>query len=360
MARPIPPSPGRRRNARLHLSFVIVALGIASLAACERPTRLAPPLPRATALPSATPTASPFPTASAIPSLTPTPDPFAPYYVESLRARSYGAGPIEIVREMERAGPFTRYLITYPSDGLRITGMMNVPRGDGPFPVIVLNHGYYDPAHYVTGSGTRNAADAFARHGYLTLAPDYRDYGGSDSGPDMFRIGFAVDVLNLIASVGSLPQARADEIGVWGHSMGGGLSIEVLAVNPPGLRAVVLYAAMSGDMAANYYKILEFRQGASLGPEWPLTPAAAPEVYARLSPNNYLDDVNVPVLIHHGLLDQTVPPEWSQQLAQQLAGAGKEATLFTYPAAGHSFYDANWTLFMARNVEFFDRLLKES
>ncbi len=337
--------------------LALLCLG-AALAACERPTPAPPPAPSATALPTSPPTAPPVLTATPIPSATPTPDPFTPYYVESLRARSYGQGPIEIVQELARTEAFTRYLFVYPSDGLRITGMMNLPRGDGPFPVIVLNHGYYDPAQYHTGNGTQNAADVFARHGYLTLAPDYRDYGGSDSDHDMFRTGFAVDVLNLIASVASLPQARADDIGVWGHSMGGGISIEVLVVNPPGLRGVALYAPMSGDMAANYHRIADvFRPGLP-SPDWPLIPEDYPEVYARLSPNTYLDYVSVPVLLHHGLLDQTVPPEWSQQLAQQLQSAGKDATLFTYPTAGHSFYDANWTLFMTRNVQFFDRLLK--
>jgi dipeptidyl aminopeptidase/acylaminoacyl peptidase len=336
--------------------LALLCLG-AALAACERPTPATPPAPTATARPTSPPTAAPVLTATPIPSLTPTPDPFTPYYVESLRARSYGQGPIEIVQELARTGAFTRYLITYPSDGLRITGMMNVPRGDGPFPVIVLNHGYYDPARYHTGDGTRNAADVFARRGYLTLAPDYRDYGGSDVGHDMFRTGLAVDVLNLMASIGSLPQARADDVGVWGHSMGGGISIEVMVVNPPGLRGVALYGAMNGDMGLNYERILENRGGAALGPDWPVAPADAPEIYARLSPSTYLNYVSVPVLIHHGLLDQTVPPAWSQQLAQELQAAGKDVTFFTYPSAGHSFYDANWTLFMAHNLQFFDRLL---
>jgi hypothetical protein len=34
-----------------------------------------------------------------------------------------------------------RYLITYRGDGLKISDVMNVPDGKGPFPVLVLNHG---------------------------------------------------------------------------------------------------------------------------------------------------------------------------------------------------------------------------
>ena len=289
---------------------------------------------------------------------TPTPDPFAPYFVESLRARAYDGGQIEITQTLEQNSAYTSYIIAYPSDGLRITGMMNVPAGDGPFPVLILNHGYYDPAIYIPGNGTRNAADFFARNGYLTLASDYRGYAGSDLGDDFFRTGYVVDVVNLIASVKTLPQAKADSIGVWGHSMGGGVSLAVAVINPPGLRGVVLYGAMSGDMTANYYRIAWFRGWATPGPDWPVPPEAAPESYAQLSPINYLQYVSVPIRIHHGYLDDQVPYDWSLRLDTALKLAGKDSELYNYPSAGHSFFDADWSLFMERGGEFFGEILK--
>lgn len=84
---------------------------------------------------------------------------------------------------------FTRYAIEYSSDGFTITGYMNVPSGSGPFPVVILNHGYYDPDRYQTGNGTLAAADFLARRGYLTIASDYRVYGGSEDGQNDFRGG---------------------------------------------------------------------------------------------------------------------------------------------------------------------------
>ncbi len=81
-----------------------------------------------------------------------------------------------------------------------------------------------------TGDGTVRAAENFARNGYLTLAPDYRCYAGSQCGPNPFYIGYAVDVLNLIASLSSLPYADTARLGIWGHSMGGGITIRVLTV----------------------------------------------------------------------------------------------------------------------------------
>src|SRR5687767_10588642 len=43
---------------------------------------------------------------------------------------------------------YTRHYITYKSGDLKISGIMNVPKGDGPFPILILNHGYIDPIIY--------------------------------------------------------------------------------------------------------------------------------------------------------------------------------------------------------------------
>ena len=61
------------------------------------------------------------------------------------------------------------------------------------------------------------------------LHPNLRGYPPSDTGDDRFRIGMAVDVLNLIALVqlyaarpGALEQADRDAIGLWGTAWAAG------------------------------------------------------------------------------------------------------------------------------------------
>lgn len=312
--------------------------------------------------PPNSPTPTPTPTLTLTPTLTPpltpTPDPFSPYFVESLRARTYEGGPIAILDTVAQTDSYTTYTIAYPSDNLRITGLMNVPNGDGPFPVAILNHGYYDEAAYVPGNGTKNAADFLARNGYLTLASDYRNHAGSASGENFFRTGYVIDVLNLIASVKTLPQAQADSIVVWGHSLGGGIALEIAVLNPPNVKGIVLYGAMSGDLTANYYRIAWFRGWATPGPDWPLPPEAAPDSYRQLSPFNYLAYVQVPIRLHHGYLDDQVPYDWSLRLATALTLAGKDSQLYNYPTANHSFYADDWALFMTRCLEFFNSVVK--
>ena len=355
----------------------MIAALVISAAACSAPAPSPQAVPAHTPTlptqPGATPRILPTPTHTASPTSTPTPDPFEPFTIDHLRSREYDSGPIEIVSTLETNPQFTRYLIAYPGDGLRLTGMMNVPIGDVTqrFPVIVLNHGYIDPARYVTGSDTRAAADYLARAGYLTLSPDYNGYAGSSGGPDeagpnvrgenTFRVDFAVDVLNLLHAIPSLPQADPDRIGMWGHSMGGGITLKVLTVDHGArVKAAVLYGAMSGDEAANLQHIdqmwragLYDRVTAVFG-----TPEDRPGDYARISPLTYLADIAAPVSIHHGTADNQVPPAWSRDLAQRLTGIGKSVEDFEYNGAGHSFFGPTWTLFMQRVTAFFDRYVK--
>lgn len=250
--------------------------------------------------------------------------------------------------------------------------MMNVPNGppDQKYPVIILNHGYIDPAHYVTGADTRAPADYLARRGYLTLSSDYRGHAASDgsqneSGPGVrgentFRVGFAIDVINLLHAVDALPQADATRIGMWGHSMGGGIALKVLTIDRgERIKAAVLYGAMSGDEVANLRHINDLwtRGLYEVVTAFYGTPDERPLDYARISPLHFLTDIAAPVSIHHGTKDDQVPLAWSLDLAQRLAEVGKPVEYFEYPDAGHSFVSTVWDEFMERVAAFFDHYL---
>jgi dienelactone hydrolase len=138
-----------------------------------------------------------------------------------------------------------------------------LPRGEGPFPVVLVLHGYIEPEEYETLAYTTRYADALAAEGFLVLHPNYRNYPPSDPGPNYFRVGYAVDVLNLIALIenqagqtGPLENADSESIGLFGHSMGGGISLRVLASQAP-VQAAVLYGSMNADEQLNSEKIFE-------------------------------------------------------------------------------------------------------
>src|ERR1044071_2203529 len=132
---------------------------------------------------------------------------------------------------------------------------MQIPAGEGPFPVIIMNHGFFPRSIYHSGDGTDRASAFLAEHGYITLASDYRSWGASDVAPSFFYSGLVIDVINLIEAIPSIPEADAQRVGIWGHSMGGGVTMKVLTVvgtedfRPDvQIKAGVLYSTVSADM----------------------------------------------------------------------------------------------------------------
>jgi dipeptidyl aminopeptidase/acylaminoacyl peptidase len=278
--------------------------------------------------------------------------------IDALTARSYGGGQLQIVDTLEETELFTRYLITYPSDGLTVHGFMNVPHEGDRFPVALVLHGYIEPGEYDTLAYTQRYADHLAEAGYFVIHPNFRNYPPSDSGPNEFRTGYAIDTLNLIAILreqsqdptGVLRRADADYIHLWGHSMGGGVALRVLTVLPePYLRAAVLYGSMGGDEQRNYEKIRYW----SWGQRGQFELNTPPEWVAQISPINYLDRVITPIAVHHSVTDEMVPVAWSQELCDLLAARALPHECFFYNNQPHTFRGYADDLFMERVVLFF-------
>ena len=358
-----------------------ILVGVLVLAACgadETPTVESLLTPTATPPPTATatvpsvptvtwtpsPTVSPTPTSTVTPTptatLTPTPHPLSGYTIEGLRAREYPGGAIRVRWVITTTNAYTRYYIEYPSDDLTITGVMHVPHGEGPFPVVILNHGYIPPSRYWSGADTWRAADYLARHGYLTIAPDFRGWGGSDSGENFFRTGLVIDVLNLISSLPSLPKADPERVGMWGHSMGGGVTTKAITIDPR-IKAAVLYAPVSADDTEVLQRWGRFMRGGDPGdPRFRAYRQAVrdPDFLRLTSPIHYFDFVTAPVQIHQGTADTVTPPRWAKAIRDALQAAGKEVEYFVYSGQGHVFRGESWRLFMERVVAFYDRHLK--
>lgn len=317
--------------------------------------------------PSLTPTHLPTPTnttptATLPASPTPSPDPVAQYEqftIEGLRARSYGGRQFEVLQVLSKTSQFTRELFSYRSDGLRITGQLTRPNGHGPFPVIILNHGYFPLAIYRTGYDTQHASDYLAARGYLCLAPDFRSHAGSDQAPNLFRAGHVIDTLNLIPLAQQLPEAKPGKIGMWGHSNGGEITTKALLISDQ-IAAALIYAPASPKLADNYYAFHHDQQSGDPNntADFPLTPEQAPDLYEHMSPINYLRYVQTPVQIHYGTADVPVPQAWVDALHQGLLAAGKQSELFLYEGGTHSLQEDHKQLYLERTAAFFDQHLR--
>jgi dipeptidyl aminopeptidase/acylaminoacyl peptidase len=301
-----------------------------------------------------------------LPSLTPTTDPYAGLSIDELSARTYGGGELVVQETLATNTAFTRSLITYPSDGLTIYGFMNTPvrqsadAGPARYPVILALHGYIEPEIYQTVDYTTRYADDLARAGFLVIHPNLRGYPPSDAGDNRFRVGMAIDVLNLIALVkaqagqpGPLADADPQAIGLWGHSMGGGITTRVITVSPD-VSAAVLYGAMSGDDKKNYERIFTYFSSGSRGGEELQAPD---EVFQKVSPIHYLERIQAAVSIHHGQKDPDVPLAWSIDLCSRLKLLEKPTECFTYTDQAHTFHGEGDLLFTQRVIDFFRRSL---
>ena len=345
-----------------------------------------------------TSTPAPVPTETFTPAPTPTIEQLIfPYTIRGLRLHEYQAGEIEIREMLKETDKYTSYLIEYPSDKLTITGIMQIPKGEGPFPVILMNHGFFARGVFSSGDGTDRSSEFLAEHGYLTIASDYRTWGESDLAPSFFYSGLVIDVINLLNAVPSLPEADPSRIGMWGHSMGGGVTMKVLTViggsnmsiatnaqdYSTAVRAAVLYSSVSADHAdiiarwgnGCFGDIAEGEQviGCNSADVVPLDvplnlqdayrfAASDADTLKRISPIYNLDAVTAPIQIHYGTEDGRTlagtPPQWSVKLTQALRDAGKYAEMYEYAGQGHSFIGQPWFDFMIRVLRFFDQHLK--
>jgi uncharacterized protein len=91
--------------------------------------------------------------------------------------------------------------------------------------------------------------------------------------------------------------------------------------------------------------------------EFPVTPQESPDLYRRLSPLPYLQNVTAPVQIHWGTADETVPYKWPGDLLDGLRAAGKQVEYFEYPGQPHSFQGAANQLYLQRIAAFFQQEL---
>jgi dipeptidyl aminopeptidase/acylaminoacyl peptidase len=350
------------------------------LAACSSPP---PPTVianvAATAAPTATPTVTltPVPTTTPTPTVTPTPTntptptpPPNPLSVEWMRQQSYPGSDLTIERELAAGPNYRQYIASYQSDGNKNYGLLAIPTGEKPatgWPAIIFNHGYIPPEIYSTTESYSSHVRSLARSGYVVFKPDYR---GHDNSEGEARGGYGspaytIDVLNAVAAVKSLPEVDANRLGMFGHSMGGHITLRSM-VTTGDIKAGVIWAGVVAsypDLLNNWRRPIPAsipQQARRWREEFVAaygTPEENPEFWASISPIAYVDDISGPLQLHHGTNDADVPPEFSDSLDQAMQAAGKTVEYYIYDGDNHNLLN-NWGTVMRRTIEFFDKQVK--
>lgn len=309
-----------------------------------------------TLAPTLTPTTSPLMTLAPTLSPTATPDPFLNFYITTLANRTYGGGVLQDIGGLYAQGNFSRRQFKYRSEGLDLYGFLNIPDGDGPFPIIIMLHGYVEPGLYRTVAYSARYADDLAENGFFVIHPNLRRYAPSEDGPNQLGIGDTIDTLNLINLVrrqagtdGVLKKADASRIAMWGHSMGGGIVIRSLILDDQ-LRGGLLYASIHTDEKINLSHFEDDGRGVS-------KLSVPAQVLEEISPSEYLDEINVPISIHHGVEDSVVPVAWSEELCNRLSELQIDVECNIYPRQPHTFQNDGDLQFMQNSMLFFQRIL---
>lgn len=297
-------------------------------------------------------------------------DKLFPLSITALQNRDYVGGEITTEEIVAKKSEFNSYIIYYPSDGLKLRALMNIPKDktpDGGFPVIIINHGYINPKTYSTKDSYKQITDFFSSRGFVVLKPDYRGNGESEPDNNFPRFAYPVDVLNLIASVKNIKEANPNKIYLWGHSMGGEVTLKVLEIisHDPHLKsrikAAVLWAPVTDT--AKWFELSHVRTlpEASLTPfpysktyEVLGTPEENPKLWQSLSPLNFLKDITIPIQLNHATTDETVPYEWSEELNNDLLQINKNVEFISYPNDNHNISN-NWSKAANNSLNFINK-----
>ena len=181
-----------------------------------------------------------------------------PMSIEALRQGRYPGSAITLEQTLAPAANYRRHIASYRSEGLKIYGLLTIPSGTRPkagWPAIVFVHGYIPPAQYRTTERYGAYVDGLARAGYIVFKIDLRGHGNSEGSASgaYWSPDYTIDTLNAFASLRRLPEANPERIGMWGHSMGGYLTLRAMTVEPR-IRAGMIWAGVVGTYEDLLYR----------------------------------------------------------------------------------------------------------
>jgi len=299
-----------------------------------------------------------------------------PLSIEAMRQKSYPGSDLVIEKTLSAGSNYNQYIASYESEGLKIYGLLTVPVGKKPeagWPVIIFNHGYIQPSLYQTTERYVAYVDALARNNYIVFKPDLRGNGNSQGQPEgaYYSPAYATDVLNALESLKRYQDADPEKIGMWGHSMGGNITLRDIVVDTKGIKAAVIWGGVVGtydDLINNWQRAVKYQpppQDLALRNNHRKeiidkygTPQNNPEFWQSIDPTYFLADVNTPVQLHTGGNDEEVPVAFSVNLKQKLEQAGKTVEYYNYPGGDHNISSPDFSLAMKRTVDFFNKYLK--
>lgn len=274
------------------------------------------------------------------------PKPLEKYTIDNLSKTNFKPSKINI----------NNNIFDFLVEGKKVTGLINLPETNDQLPIAVLIRGYVDQSIYQTGDGTKRVGEYFRDNEYITLAPDFLGYGGSDSeSSNIFESRFQTytTVLTLLKSINkeNFPNWDQKNIFIWAHSNGGQIALTVLEITGENY-PTVLWAPVTESFP---YSILFYTNESDDGGKFIRRELARFEKdydTDKFSLTNYLDRINAPIEYHWGTNDDAISSEWRDKFVKQMKLLNKDFKNYNHPGADHNM-NPLWGEVMQQTQEFF-------
>lgn len=238
-------------------------------------------------------------------------------------------------------------VLNFEREGKKIYGELYLPAGDGPFPTVIIAHGF-------GGLSAQNQpyAEAFAQNGIAAYIFDFIG-GGNDIQSDgatteMSVLTEAADMAVVLDGLAALAKIDSNNIFLAGQSQGGFVASYIAGTQPEKVRGLVaIFPA---------YVLQDDARKRMEGRELPETE----EIMGLLLGKIYAEDATSfdiydviqnypgPALLIHGTADQLVPIDYSRRAVEVFPSA----ELVEIEGAGHGFDRADEDRAINLSLEF--------
>jgi dienelactone hydrolase len=219
-------------------------------------------------------------------------------------------------------------------DGLYIAAAVRKPKGNGPFPAIVMFHGapggrgMDQLVGWSRGDHGGPVWERFLQEGYVVVVSDYRggDWNQMNTPSSTGLVTAIDDGITVIGYVQNLPYVKRSEVNVYGVSLGGNLAMYLAS------RVPTLHAVVAGAPAPIWFL------GYKLNPDGTRPDFATAKPDPVISKEN-IAPIKMPVLIIVGTEDRLLPLDTT--LHDELARNGKQVHLEIFEHGYHDFVLGN-------------------
>ena len=237
-----------------------------------------------------------------------------------------------------------RQHITYPArDGTRIEAYLTVPEGEGPFPTVLLSHG--GPATRDTG-GFDPLAHFLASRGYAVIQPNFRGSGGYGDAWEFAGHGewgtgvMQHDLSDAVAALTTAGIADPARVCIVGGSYGGYAALAGAVFTPDLYRCAVAIAGVSDveeliELVENRYGRRHWLGAGSADRFTGEGDQSLADAMRAISPANFAENAQAPILLIHGRDDSVVPFSQSQIMQRALRREHKDVELVAVDNGDH-------------------------